>query len=35
MQQTLAYYIQNPGTEDLRFLEMFKASRCEHLSLSE
>jgi oxalate decarboxylase/phosphoglucose isomerase-like protein (cupin superfamily) len=35
MQQTLAYYIQNPGTEGLRFLEMFKASRHEHLSLSE
>jgi oxalate decarboxylase len=35
VQQTLAHYIENTGTEDLRFLEMFKASRYEDLSLSE
>jgi oxalate decarboxylase len=29
----LAHYIENTGTEDLRFLEMFKASRYEDLSL--
>jgi oxalate decarboxylase len=26
VQQTLAHYIENTGTEDLRFLEMFKAA---------
>lgn len=35
VQQTLAHYIENTGNEDLRFLEMFKASRYEDLSLSE
>jgi oxalate decarboxylase len=34
-QQTLAHYIGNTGTDDLWFLEMFKASRYEDLSLSE
>jgi oxalate decarboxylase len=34
VQQTLAHYIQNTGNDDLRFLEMFKASRYEDLSLS-
>jgi oxalate decarboxylase len=27
VQQTLAHYIENTGNEDLRFLEVFKASR--------
>ena len=35
VQQTLAHYIENTGNEDLRFLEMFKASRYVDLSLSE
>jgi oxalate decarboxylase len=35
VQQTLADYIENTGTDDLRFQEMFKASRCGDLSLSE
>jgi oxalate decarboxylase len=35
VQQALAHYIENTGNEDLRFLEMFKASRYEDLSLSE
>lgn len=35
VQQTLAHYIENTGNEDLRFLEMFKASRYEDMSLSE
>ena len=34
VQQTLAHYIENTGNEDLRFLEMFRASRYEDLSLS-
>jgi oxalate decarboxylase len=34
VQQTLAHYIENTGNDDLRFLEMFKASRYEDLSLS-
>jgi oxalate decarboxylase len=34
VQQTLAHYIENTGNEDLRFLEMFKSSRYEDLSLS-
>jgi oxalate decarboxylase len=33
--QTLARYIENTETEDLRFLEMFKASRNEDPWLSE
>src|SRR6266436_1945142 len=35
VQQALAHYIENTGSEDLRFLEMFKASSYEDLSLSE
>ena len=35
VQQTLAHYIENTGTEDLRFLEMLQASRYEDLSPSE
>ena len=35
MQQTIPHYIENTGDEDLRFLEMFKASRYEDMSLSE
>jgi len=35
VQQTLPHYIENTGETDLRFLEMFKASRYEDLSLSE
>lgn len=35
VQQTIPHYIENTGHEDLRFLEMFKASRYEDMSLSE
>jgi oxalate decarboxylase len=35
VQQALAHYIENTGSEDLRFLEMFKARHYEDLSLSE
>ncbi len=35
VQQTLAHYIENTGNTDLRFLEMFKSSHYEDLSLSE
>lgn len=35
VQQTLAHYIENTGNEDLRFLEMFRASRYQDMSLSE
>jgi oxalate decarboxylase len=35
VQQTLAHYIENTGDSDLRFLEMFKSSRYQDLSLSE
>jgi len=35
VQQTLPHYIENTGNTDLRFLEMFKASRYQDLSLSE
>jgi oxalate decarboxylase len=35
VQQTLPHYIENTGNEDLKFLEMFKASRYEDMSLSE
>ena len=35
VQQTIPHYIENTGDEDLRFLEMFKASRYEDMSLSE
>jgi oxalate decarboxylase len=31
----VAHYVENTGNEDLRFLEMFRASRYEDLSLSE
>jgi oxalate decarboxylase len=34
VQQTLPHYIENTGNEDLRFLEMFKSSKYEDLSLS-
>ena len=34
VQQTIPHYIENTGHEDLRFLEMFKASRYEDMSLS-
>jgi oxalate decarboxylase len=33
--KTLGQYIENTGNTDLIFLEMFKASRFEDLSLSE
>ncbi|HWY67231.1 MAG TPA: cupin domain-containing protein [Terriglobales bacterium] len=35
VQHTLPHYIENTGNTDLRFLEMFKASRYQDLSLSE
>jgi oxalate decarboxylase len=35
VQQTLGHYIENTGDSDLRFLEMFKASQYQDLSLSE
>ena len=35
VQQTLPHYVENTGDTDLRFLEMFKASRYEDLSVSE
>lgn len=35
VQQTLGHYIENTGDSDLRFLEMFKASHYQDLSLSE
>jgi oxalate decarboxylase len=35
VQQTLPHYIENTGDTDLRFLEMFKSSRYQDLSLSE
>jgi oxalate decarboxylase len=35
VQQTLPHYIENTGDSDLRFLEMFKSSRYQDLSLSE
>jgi oxalate decarboxylase len=35
VQQTLPHYVENTGDTDLRFLEMFKASRYQDLSLSE
>jgi oxalate decarboxylase len=34
VQQTLPHYIENTGNEELRFLEMFKSSKYEDLSLS-
>ena len=35
VEKTLPHYIDNTGDEDLRFLEVFKASRFESLSLAE
>jgi oxalate decarboxylase len=35
VQQTLPHYIENTGDKDLRFLEMFKSSFYQDLSLSE
>jgi len=35
IQKTLPHYIQNTGDTDLKFLEMFKASAYQDLSLSE
>jgi oxalate decarboxylase len=35
VQQTLPHYIENTGDTDLKFLEMFKASNYQDLSLSE
>src|SRR5277367_5763493 len=35
IQKTLPHYIQNTGDSDLKFLEMFKASAYQDLSLSE
>ena len=35
VQQTLPHYIENTGDSDLKFLEMFKSSTYQDLSLSE
>ena len=35
IQKTLPHYIQNTGSTDLKFLEMFKSSFYQDLSLSE
>ena len=35
VQKTLPHYIENTGTEDLHYLEMFRAPRFEDLSFSE
>jgi oxalate decarboxylase len=35
VQQTLGHYVENTGDSDLRFLEMFKSSHYQDLSLSE
>jgi oxalate decarboxylase len=35
IQKTLPHYVANVGDEDLRFIEVFKASRFEDLSVSE
>ncbi|HYY35232.1 MAG TPA: cupin domain-containing protein [Candidatus Binatia bacterium] len=35
IEKTLPHYIDNIGNEDLRFLELFRSSRFEDLSLSE
>ena len=35
IQQTLPHYIENTGTEDLIFLEMFKSSQYQDVSLNE
>jgi oxalate decarboxylase len=35
VQQTLPHYIENTGNTDLKFLEMFRSSFYQDLSLSE
>jgi oxalate decarboxylase len=35
IEKTLPHYIANTGTQDLRFIEVFRASRFQDLSLSE
>jgi oxalate decarboxylase len=35
VQQTLPHYIENTGNRDLKFLEMFRSSFYQDLSLSE
>jgi oxalate decarboxylase len=35
VQQTLPHYVENTGTTDLTFLEMFKTSRFQEISLNE
>jgi len=35
VQKTLPHYIQNTGSADLKFLEMFKSSFYQDLALSE
>src|SRR5207302_2456370 len=35
IQKTLPHYIDNTGDQDLRFIEVFRSSRFEDLSLSE
>ena len=35
IQKTLPHYIENTGTTDLKFLEMFKSSYYQDLALSE
>jgi oxalate decarboxylase len=35
IQQTLPHYIENTGTEDLIFLEMFKSSQYQDVSLNQ
>jgi len=35
VQKTLPHYIENTGTTDLKFLEMFKTSQYQDLALSE
>jgi oxalate decarboxylase len=35
VQKTLPHYVENTGSTDLRFLEMFKSSNYQDLALSE
>ncbi len=35
VRQTLPHYVENTGTEDLIFLEMFKSSSYQNVSLNE
>jgi oxalate decarboxylase len=35
VEKTLPHYIENTGSVDLRYLEMFRAPRFEDLSVSE